>query len=378
MNSLLAHALFGLWMILGQTTCFYFFMRWFARMEAANLIARPENDFRKALLRRNVLTITVAALCVFAFTFFAMNVFDYSVFYQILALYCAWGFYRSLLVLRVNRSAFILGQTLAIFTFLLTSILMGFFGAPPLLFFLALALLNLALAWTNRKMPRRQDYNLFLRQAQGHLGEPDEERDLSRSASLPELRAFARFLGGQWLVRGYSIKGSTMVLRLPPVRATLLNSLLMSTAGDSTIRVEEGGTCRACLSRPDAKAIEKLTGRSVDSGGLSRGVETVVQKALMHFLQGENEAAGRLLSNVEDDSIFITNFSKTGGYRAQVGVSIAAAFFFFRFPSLPEPGDGRDLRIRPMGRIARYRGRWPGRPWTIGSGMSTGAPARIC
>lgn len=325
LNSLLAHALFGLWMTLGQTTFFYLFMRWFARMEAANLIDRPENDFRKALLRRNVLTITVAALCVFAFTFFAMNVFDYSVFYQILAVYCAWGFYRSILVLRVNRSAFILGQTLAIFTFLLASVLIGFFGAPPLLFFLALALLNLALAWTNRKTPRRQDYNLFLRQAQGHLGEPDEERALSRSVSLPDLRAFARFLGEKWLVRGYSIKGSMMVLRLPPVRATLLKSLLMSTAGDSTIRVEEGGICRACLSGPDAKAIEKLTGRSVDVDGVSRGVENVIQNAMAHFLQGENAEAGKLLSRIDDASIFITEFSKTRGYRTQIGISTVAA-----------------------------------------------------
>jgi len=325
LNSLLAHALFGLWMTLGQTTFFYLFMRWFAWMETANLIDKPENDFRKVILRRNVMTITLVALCVFAYTFFAIRVFGYSVFYQLLAIYCAWGFYRSLLVLRVNRSAFILGQTLAIFTFLLASVLMGFFGAPPLLFFLALALLNLALAFTNRKAPRRHDYNLFLRQAQGHRGEPDTELHPPRVATRPELRAFARFLGKQWLVRGYSVKGTVLVLRLPPVRATLLNSFLMTTVGDSIIRIEEGRTCRAYLSRSDAESIEKLAGRSVDVDGVSRGVENVIQNAMTHFLQGENAEAGKLLSRIDDASIFTTEFSKTRGYRTQIGISIVAA-----------------------------------------------------
>jgi hypothetical protein len=332
--------IFTLWMTLGQVAIFYLIMRWYARLEAANIIAKPENDFRKTLLRRHALTMAFGALFVLAYAVVATRYLGYATYFQILAVYCAWGAYRTLRLLRVNRSPFVWGQILGVSLFLVVFVLIGFFGGTLALFLVVMLLMNLVALRTNRDAPRRHDYNLFLRQANGTLGgtlgEPENGIPASRALTEPEFRAFARFLGGQWLVRDYSIRGATLLLRLPPVRTTFFHSILTSALGCSVVKIQANGTCRASLSRTDAKAIEALIRRPIDSETLEAGVGRVVQGALVFFLRGDAAEARRLLTTLDDEAIFITHFGKTRGYRLQHRISIAVSLILLiAFSFLP-------------------------------------------
>jgi hypothetical protein len=176
-------------------------------------------------------------------------------------------------------------------------------------------------------MPRRHDYNLFLRQVQGILGDgaaaaaPPVDR-----LTDPELRAFARFLGGQWLAADYSRKADALVLRLPPVRVTARNSLLASMAGQSSVVVERSGVCRARLRRSDVRALESLSGRPVDVQALETTVAGVVRGALGDFLRGDETAARSRLTKTGDEEVFVTTrFGKTRAHRIVGGISMAAA-----------------------------------------------------
>jgi hypothetical protein len=99
----------------------------------------------------------------------------------------------------------------------------------------------------------------------------------------------------------------------------------MSTVGTSRILINNQGGCLAYLSPAEVNDIQKLTRQPVDSKWLETGVGRVVQGAFVSFLQDEKDAARRLLSTVEDDAIFVTDFSKTRGYRIQTGIAVAAA-----------------------------------------------------
>ncbi|HPS03629.1 MAG TPA: hypothetical protein PLA90_19005, partial [Candidatus Sumerlaeota bacterium] len=281
----------------------------------------------KKILKRNVLTISIAALCIFIGTGLVLKVFhsNMRILFQGLAVYCGWGFYESLLFLRVNRSPFVWGQAGTIFLFFISNVWIGFLGGPVGLFQMALMVSLFVTAWSNRYLPRRQDYNLFLRQVNGTLGEPEAGLQLPRPATEPELRAFARFLGEQYLIRDYSLKGSTLFLRLPPIHLSFLNHFLMNSVGTSWIQMNAQGDCRAFLSPADTKSIRMVTGRSVESKSLEADVRRVIQGAFISFLQGDEAGAAHLLSTVEDDAIFITDFSKTRGYRIQYRFGLVCA-----------------------------------------------------
>ena len=336
--------MFTLWLTLGQAAVFFLIMRWYARLEAANIINKPENDFRKTLLRRHALTMAFGALFVLAYALFATRYLGYATYFQIVAIYCAWGAYRTSRLLRVNRSPFVWGQILGVSLFLVVFVLIGFFGGTLALFLVAMLLMNLVVLRTNKDAPRRHDYNLFLRQANGTLGgtlgEPENGLPASRALTEPEFRAFARFLGGQWLVRDYSIRGAALLLRLPPVRTTFFHFILTSALGRSMVKIQADGTCRALLSRTDAKAIEALIRRPIDAKTLEAGVGRVVQGALVLFLRGEQAEARHLLTTLDDEAIFITDFGKTRGYRLQHGISIAASLILLIAVSF-DPGAWR-------------------------------------
>ncbi|MCE5231611.1 sigma-70 family RNA polymerase sigma factor [bacterium] len=317
--------IFALWMTVGQAGFSYLIMSWYMRMEAANIVDKPENAFRKTLLRRQALTMSLGVLCVFIFIVFAMSHFSLFTYFQILAIYCLWGFYQSIVRLRVNRSGFAYGQVLANSLFLLVSVLIGFFGAPVGLVFVVIFLMNLMLPRANRTAPRRHDYNLFLRAANGILGEPGSERPSGRVATEPELRGFARFLGEQWLITDYALSGATLLLRLPAVRMTVLNSLLGTFAGRSTVMIQSDGTCNATMSPTDAKLLSTLLKHPIDIRALEDGVGRVIKNAFAFFLNGQHTEARKLLSTLEDEAIFVTDFSKTKAYRLQHRIALIAS-----------------------------------------------------
>lgn len=327
LGKLLPITLFAAWMTVGQAAFFFLLLRWYGRMESANIIDQPQNAFRKVLLRREALTRSLAMLCATICVFFTIGHISILTFFQILAIYCVWGTYKIMRQLRVNRSLFTWGQVMVLLLFSVTIATPAFFSASLLPFPVVLLLVNIMLLRTNRDAPRRHDYNLFLRQASGMLGEPGAQLPPSRMSTEAERRAFARFLGGQWLVRDYAIRGSALLLRLAPLGMTLRNAYLMSNAGSSVALIQADGACRAFLSRSDAQAIAGLLKRTLDVPALEAGVGRVLQAAFALFLQGQTAEAQRLLSTLDDEAIFVTDFSKTMGYRRQHGIAIAASLF---------------------------------------------------
>lgn len=315
--SLIPTLLMALWMAVCQAGFSYLLVGWFNRMEASNLIDKPENRFRRAVLKRNTLAFAacmalVAVICVLLPTYLGPRTF-----WQLLAVYSIWGVYQSLVLLRVNRSPFTKAVVMAQFVFMVIGVLIGFFGFNPAIVFVAMFFLNIVLVRVNRYMPRRQDYNLFLREAKGMLGDPGEMLEPARPATEPELHMFARFLGDQWLVREYSSSGRDFVMRLAPVHQTLKNMFNSSITGDSTLVIRGGRDCDARLNASEAKAIESLTGRSFDASGLERSVSQVATAALGHFIAGRRDEAKALLSTTSDAEIFAAEYANAKGYRRQ-------------------------------------------------------------
>jgi RNA polymerase sigma-70 factor (ECF subfamily) len=331
-------AAFALWAVLGQATFIYLIQRGLARMQNANIVDKPENEFRKAIPRRNALTVTLRmliTLAAFYVAFFLLMSAGLPIglptMFQALAIYSVLGVYQSLRFLRVNRSAYAVGQTLASVFFVFVFCLVAFFSAPFTIFVAGLLFMNIVLVITGRQTPLRQDYNLFLREANGSLGEFEPGLSAPHRLTQSELRAFARFLGEQWLVRDYSIRGASIQLRLPPVQPGLFRSFLGSTAGPSTIRVGANGECRPSLARSDAKAIGRLTGHPADAGSLETGVARVVQGALASFLNGRPAAAEEMLTTVDDSQIFIHDIGKAKAHRARFGVAIVSLVLLLAF-----------------------------------------------
>lgn len=325
LGGLLPSMIFMFWMTLGQGTFLYLINRWYAHLEIANIIDKPEHEFRKALLRRNALTKSLGMIGAMILAFFAIWHFNIFTFYQILAIFCAWGTYKTARLLRVNRSLHAWGNVLSIFSFFFVFVLIGFFSATLGLIFIVMLLLNVMLIRTNRDAPRRHDYNLFLRQANGILGQTEVRSPLPHRATETEQRAFARFLGEQWLVQDYSIDGAAMLLRLTPARITLHGSYFMIYSSNSVVIIQPDGACHATLSRSDAKAIAAILKRPIDTKALEEGIGRVIQEAFALFLRGQMDEAKGLLSTLGDEAIFLTDFSKTKGYRLQHGFAIAAS-----------------------------------------------------
>ncbi|MEN6625642.1 MAG: RNA polymerase sigma factor [Candidatus Sumerlaeia bacterium] len=325
LSSLVPMLLLALWAALCQAGFSYLLVGWFNRMESSNLIDKPDNRFRLAVLRRNTIVMAMCMGLVAATIVLVPGVLGPRAFWQLLAVYGAWGVYKSMLVLRVNRSPFTKAVLLAQFVYMTISGLIGFFGFNPAIVFVAMFFLNIVLVRVNRYMPRRQDYNLFLREAKGMLGDPGEMLDPARPATEPELHMFARFLGDQWLVREYSSSGRDFVMRLAPVHQTLKNMFNSSITGDSTLVIRGGRDCDARLNASEAKAIESLTGRSFDASGLERSVSQVAAAALGHFIAGRRDEAKALLSTTSDEEIFAAEYANAKGYRRQHMAVIATS-----------------------------------------------------
>jgi RNA polymerase sigma-70 factor (ECF subfamily) len=326
----------------------YLLFRWYAGLEAKNLADRPDNAFRRAILRRNALTMGLGIVAVLVAVKLLTVVGGYLAMlvrpggessslsllvaggtlfiFQFLSIYCAWGLYGVWRAYRINRGLFMKGQMVTMAVFLIVNVLIGFFDAPYPIFFVALLGLNLMFYRTNREMPRRQDYNLFLRHAQGILGDSEvETKSLPSRLTDAELQGFARFLGGQFLAVDARLSDGGLRLWLPPVRNSLKNMMLTSLVGGSLVTIRRDGVCETSLSRADRRAIESMIGRSFDSGAAAVVVAGVVRGALADFLHSREAAARGRLSVIAEEEIFVsTAFGKTRAHRIMVGIAIAA------------------------------------------------------
>jgi antitoxin (DNA-binding transcriptional repressor) of toxin-antitoxin stability system len=138
------------------------------------------------------------------------------------------------------------------------------------------------------------------------------------------LRAFARFLGEQWLVRDYAIAGDALTLYLPPVRGT---NVLYRILKGSQITLTRHGACTATIGKGDRRAIEGLTGRGIDAGHLNALVASAVSAALARFL--ENDLAGaRAILTAEPDETVLSGRSQGRPKQVLAGLAIVMCLLF--------------------------------------------------
>jgi RNA polymerase sigma factor (sigma-70 family) len=324
---------FILWMTLGQVAFFYLFMSWFSRMESSNIHDKPENQFRKDLLKRNVLIVVIGAFCVMFLSQYVSFQFGTQTLFQLLSIYCCFGVFTSLRQLKVNRSSFMVGQVCTMFLFLFSSIAIGFLAAPVVLVFVVILVMNIMLLFTNQKAPRRMDYNLFLRHARGLLGSLSEEPPvIHEPITQPQFRAFAQFLGEQWLIRDYKIRRQGLLLKLTPVGNTL-RSMLSSGfwTPSSLVTIQPNGECTSALHPADAKAINQTQSQPLVPADAQNHLDRALQQAIACFLHGDTGKARSILSSTADKDIFKEEYRKSKSYRLQFAVVIASLIYLVGF-----------------------------------------------
>jgi len=340
-----------LWMSLVQCISVVAMFGWFGKLEAANLVPGPGTRFRKRLIRSGVIAIIIGVVLMILIQTIVSFHFGSLIVIQLLVPLCVWGTYTAARTLRVNRSPFIMGMVLSNATFLLVSVLIGFLHAPFWIFFAAMLVLNIILYHTNKTRPMRHDYNLFLRQAKGLLGTPDELSPEPAGITHTEMRSFARFLGERFLVRDYSLDDFALVLRLPPVKAGM-GQFLGLTGSTSSLTIGFDGRCEAHLEKKDLRNLYKLAeGEILERHVLEKKVAAVAGSALRLFLDGRFDQARSLLEAETDENIFVKPTAQAKEHRWRGRIAIVAVVPMLIFSVwMGRQGNYYDWRPRPVSR----------------------------
>ncbi len=174
-----------------------------------------------------------------------------------------------------------------------------------------------------KKRPQRLDYNLFLRAAHGLLkasSEPDNSSS-GKEFERPALLAFARFLGGRFLVSNYRWETGGLVLRLPPVANRFLTNMATVflppiSQNCSHIFLAWDGTLSAHCGKTDASDLSELKTSGLKN--LSE-LESVVAESLVQAWQklrsGNLPAAERILGDSSEAEVFLVPTAKAKSTR---------------------------------------------------------------
>lgn len=177
--------------------------------------------------------------------------------------------------------------------------------------------------------PVRMDYSLFLRAAQRMLGadsfpSPPAIPALSRH----EVLAFARFLGGQWLVSDFRWESQGLVLYLPPVPSSFLKNILHSflpwCRNGSFICLHWDASVAARCGEKDFAALHAMeVGRDCPIANLEQQVEVAVGQAWLAYRKRNMAVAQRLLGEVSDDQVFLVPPVRSKATRWRQAVMLA-------------------------------------------------------
>lgn len=276
-----------------------------SRQEARSIRNVPKNRFRIAQIYRNALVIGVCVIVAqVVASLVASHRFgsvDMGLAYQAIAVMYVIGMLPQVRSLGVNRTPYAWAQVAMYGLLGACCAAIGIFHAPASMFFAGLILVNMIVIATAGQAPRRMDYNLFLRAATGGVRGSDATPRVERLSGL-QLRAFAQFLGEQWLVRDYVIAGDAMTLYLPPVRGT---NILYRILKGSQITLTRHGVCMATISKGDHRAVEGLTGGGINMADLNSQVASAVRAALARF-QDNDLVGARAILTVEPDEMVLS------------------------------------------------------------------------
>lgn len=292
------------WMSLWFLLSFGGLMSWFCRMDMKNIHDAPENAFRKSIMKRNLWIIVILGIVVIIFARSIELTLGPVFLFQCIFVFSLFGLWQVIRLLRVNSSLYTKGNVFMMSAMSLSFLSIGFFGAPFYIFMVVMLLINVVLFFTQKEMPRRMDYNLFLRCATGGLKDSEETRLKKLALSPDDMKRFVQFLGENWLAVDYRIQNGFLVVKVPPVRNTMLNMFATVFAPGSMISIDNKGSVQACVHKTDWAAVEQHaeTGPQ-DKDEICRMVENSVSNALAQFLEGNIEKARSILCAVQDEKV---------------------------------------------------------------------------
>lgn len=315
-----------LWMGFAQIAVFYFLMSWMSRMYSANIREGFRHQFRKDILRHNMIIVVLSVGVIFPVTLFLVRQAGARIIFQLGSQYLLWWFWRAIRFLRINTSRFFQGQVFTLGAMLISFVAIGFLNAPYITFLGSMALINILLYFTHKDIPCRMDYNLFLRGATEGLQESRGQTLTSNfQMHLEQMKSFAKFLGEQWLALDYAVYGDQLIIKLPSVRNSLREMLGIGWGGQSKLVIESNGVCRAQISSADWRAISILKKDCPARDELCSRVEGAVRLALEHFIRGQETAATEALCVQPDRDVFKAEFHGTRNYRIMFLVIITAS-----------------------------------------------------
>ena len=243
--------------------------------------------------------------------------------------------------LEINRSWFKIGIFFNTLCSTVGILAVGLGWMPITLFPFVVIAGSLVLIPTMRGRPLRMDYSLFLRAAQGMLPPPIEaERTATHLAgySSPQLLAFARFMGGQFLVINHRWAGSGLQLCLPDVKfkrmyfSYLADFFTLRWIHASWVELRWDGTVYAHYGDRDESSLQEMDAPANGTRAeLEARVATALTAAWSHFRAGDLAAAERFLGHVPDAEVFITPPTRSRGYYYWAGFMLITVFTLVYF-----------------------------------------------
>ena len=296
LGKLAAGLSFILWSTLAQSVIVYGFMRWHFNAEAANIKDDVPGSARaKATLKRGAIWVTATMVTVMVIaevsTFGHGSIFKVLNGYSMLKvfggywLFAAWRTSRRL---RVNTSPYVVAEVIVSAAMGLCCEALGFHG--PTIIFPIVAILICAVGfWASKQPQPRIDNNMFVHIVTGGPDDVAGSEQLPVQLSRPQLKAFARFLGGQWLVSDYRLQGDSLVLILPDFRANFWTMIIKRLTSGSRVILKSDGSCVAQLSPADLRVFQRAP--FPDAETLGSNLCGIVRHALDVFVRNDFQPA---------------------------------------------------------------------------------------
>jgi len=323
---------FMVWSTVAQSLLIYGVMRWHFKAEEANIKDdAPGSEKAKAILRRGAVWVTVIMVTVMLILEVSafnhrpiLRVFDVYSMLNVFGVYWLFAAWRTSRRLRVNTSPYVVAEVIVSAAMGLCCEVIGFHG-PVIVFPVAGIAICAVVFWASKQPQARMDYNLFLRIMTGGLSDAADSEQSPLQLSRAQLKAFARFLGGQWFVVDYRLRGDSIELILPNLRANIWTLLAKRSTNGSRIVLRSDGTCVAHWSPADLRALRSMCTLGAET--LGSNWCRMVRHALEMFVRNDFQTATPALPS-PDVSPFKQDPGTTRHTRV-ICVMCAAVMFLF-------------------------------------------------
>ena len=281
---------FALFMGLSQSALTSGLMYLHFRAEVSNIKDAPENKHIKKNIMRTGTIVIISMAGVMILMPLLMVYWGLSSIFKVLAVLQALATFRMGRRLRVNATPFMIGDVLGWVGMTLSSLAIGFLGAPIETFFLLVILMSIMGYFTHNSRQPRVDADLLL----GATG------DLSRE----QLKAFAKFLGGYGFVIDYYFQGDTLALVIPEPRPSFAAQITKRLSSGSRVFVRPDGSCEAYYSDTDLKSAQEIHNMTIDRATAEAGLCGTIQHVLESLRQNDLQGAITVLAPPVDPNVY--------------------------------------------------------------------------